>query len=98
MVFTGEAVSGRDKIMQAIIENTTFPVHSYGKCQNNSVYPEGLTVMEIFRQYKFCICMENSIATSYVSEKVRFSSENLDFIMFCDRSVREASSFDHLVT
>lgn len=55
--------------MAWLMENGSIPVHSYGGCQNN-MGRSGWNKIEVFHQYKFCVCMENSLAESYVTEKI----------------------------
>ena len=52
-------------------------VHSYGSVGNNRAIParmEGLSwseqVVELYREYKFVICFENSRASNYITEKL----------------------------
>eukprot|EP00884_Botryococcus_braunii_P004805 jgi/Botrbrau1/14325/Bobra.0287s0017.1 len=62
--------SGRDRIMDSLIRNGSIPVESYGACANNMGHSRDKSKLDIFREYKFCVCMENSLARGYVTEKV----------------------------
>lgn len=66
----GAVPSGRNRIMDWFMGNGTIPVHSYGGCANNMGHSRHRSKVDIFREYKFCICIENSVARSYVTEKI----------------------------
>jgi alpha-1,3-fucosyltransferase 10 len=64
------AKSGRQQIVDSYIKlNASIPVHAYGACSNN-MKERAADKLAVFRKYKFCICMENSIAIDYLSEKL----------------------------
>jgi hypothetical protein len=47
------------------------PVHSLGRCDNNTPWPPGRPEkVDVMRKYKFCVAMENSIRQDYMTEKM----------------------------
>lgn len=70
-----DALSTRGALLEALME--ALPVHSYGLCSHNAEEPPELPEGDKFRgkeaiasSYKFLFAAENSVSTSYVSEKV----------------------------
>ncbi len=68
--------SGRVDIMRAVAARSRSfaPVHSMGQCDNNMPAPSDLAgahqfeqKVDLFRRYKFCVAMENTIYKDYVS-------------------------------
>lgn len=54
--------SGRTKAVQAIMDLGLVPVHAFGPCLRNQNVTERIaSKSDLFRNYKFCVAMENSI-------------------------------------
>ena len=47
-----------------------FQVDSLGKCLNTGPYPEGKSTLDVMRDYRFYLAIENSNCDQYISEKL----------------------------
>lgn len=46
-------------------------MHSLGRCDNNTPWPPGNpSKIDVMRNYKFCVAMENSVRHDYITEKL----------------------------
>eukprot|EP00878_Enallax_costatus_P029156 GHUV01031589.1.p1 GENE.GHUV01031589.1~~GHUV01031589.1.p1 ORF type:complete len:254 (+),score=17.22 GHUV01031589.1:454-1215(+) len=68
------ASSGRVDIMKQWLDHASkkgkMQVHSYGRCDRNREFPANTSKIELFRRYKFCVAMENSLSYEYITEKI----------------------------
>lgn len=59
------------------------PIDSYGVDLNNKEWPKNISKnnkLEVYRKYKFCLAIENSVITWKKSDKFEASSINNDYV------------------
>lgn len=71
----------REYIVKEIMKY--IPIDSYGADLNNKEWPKNISKknkIEIYKQYKFCLAIENSVITWKEGEKYEASSINNDYV------------------
>eukprot|EP00197_Chlamydomonas_leiostraca_P010384 CAMPEP_0202860778 /NCGR_PEP_ID=MMETSP1391-20130828/2376_1 /ASSEMBLY_ACC=CAM_ASM_000867 /TAXON_ID=1034604 /ORGANISM="Chlamydomonas leiostraca, Strain SAG 11-49" /LENGTH=302 /DNA_ID=CAMNT_0049540021 /DNA_START=243 /DNA_END=1148 /DNA_ORIENTATION=- len=62
--------SKRTELIAQLMKVSALPVHSFGHCLRNQRIDGRGDKINIFRMYKFCISVENSVDKDYVTEKL----------------------------